>query len=86
MSKNDYASTIASGQKISAMMSSEGWKAVLIIFDIRRDHFMDLLLNEKELNKIYYYQASIHAIDDLLLELKEIVNSGMDAQKELLNK
>ena len=50
------------------------------LFEMKRQEFIACLIKEKELNRIYFYQAGIQVIDDILGEVEGLIKTGMEVK------
>jgi len=66
--------------RIRALFSMAGWQDIQELFQIIKTYYLEKLKKEKKLNKIYYAQAMIKAVEWIESELKSIIREGEDAQ------
>lgn len=63
-----------------ALLNTSGWQILNNLFEMKRQEFIACLIKEKELNKIYFYQAGIQVIDDILGEIEGLIKTGMEVK------
>ena len=56
-----------------ALLNAPGWQILNNLFEMKRQEFIACLVKEKELNRIYFYQAGIQVIDDILGEVEGLI-------------
>jgi|LSQX01.3.fsa_nt_gb hypothetical protein len=78
--KQEYINAIATSESLSYLLNTEGWKIVNNLFEMKRQEFIACLVKEKELNRIYFYQAGIQVIDDILGEVEGLIKTGMEVK------
>lgn len=63
-----------------ALLNTSGWQILNNLFEMKRQEFIACLVKEKELNRIYFYQAGIQVIDDILGEVEGLIKTGMEVK------
>jgi len=63
-----------------ALLNTSGWQILNNLFEMKRQEFIACLIKEKELNRIYFYQAGIQVIDDILGEVEGLIKTGMEVK------
>lgn len=63
-----------------ALLNAPGWQILNNLFEMKRQEFIACLVKEKELNRIYFYQAGIQVIDDILGEVEGLIKTGMEVK------
>jgi len=63
-----------------ALLNTAGWQILNNLFEMKRQEFIACLIKEKELNRIYFYQAGIQVIDDILGEVEGLIKTGMEVK------
>ena len=53
-----------------SLLNTSGWQVVNNLFETKRQEFIACLIKEKDLDRIYYYQAGVQVIDDILDEIQ----------------
>ncbi|HOA84112.1 MAG TPA: hypothetical protein PKN66_09180 [Thermodesulfovibrio thiophilus] len=78
--KQEYINAIFISDSLISLLNTEGWKIVNDLFERKRQEFITCLIQEKDINKIYYYQAGIQVIDDILGEVEGLIKTGMEVK------
>ena len=78
--KQEYINAIFISDSLISLLNTEGWKIVNDLFERKRQEFITCLIQEKDINKIYYYQAGIQVIDDILGEIEGLIKTGMEVK------
>ena len=63
-----------------SLLNTSGWQVVNNLFETKRQEFIACLIKEKDLDRIYYYQAGVQVIDDILDEIQGLINIGMEVK------
>jgi len=78
--KQEYINAIFISDSLISLLNTEGWKIVNDLFERKRQEFITCLIQEKDINKIYYYQAGVQVIDDILGEVEGLIKTGMEVK------
>jgi hypothetical protein len=78
--KQEYINAIFISDSLISLLNTEGWKIVNDLFERKRQEFITCLIQEKDINKIYYYQAGVQVIDDILGEIEGLIKTGMEVK------
>lgn len=78
--KQEYINAIFISDSLISLLNTEGWKIVNDLFERKRQEFITCLIQEKDINKIHYYQAGVQVIDDILGEIEGLIKTGMEVK------
>ncbi len=84
--KVNYDSAIEQADRLRTTINTAGWQDIVKIKNNKKAYYTDKALTEKELNKIYYAQSYVEAIDNLFSEINALINVGDEAQGLKKNK
>lgn len=79
--KNDYTNIIEQAGRLRTTINTPGWQDILRIKERRKSYYTDKALTEKDINKIYYAQAFVEAVDVIFLEIDELLKQSDEAER-----
>lgn len=85
MTKQNYDSAIDQADRLRTTINTAGWQDIVKLKNDKKEYYINKALSEKELNKIYYAQAYIEAIDNIFLEIDALINIGNEADEIIKN-
>ena len=81
MQTNDYKTIIENADRLRATINTPGWQDIVKIINDKKEYWLQKVLTEKELNKIYHAQAYVEASDMLLMEIDARIKQGDEARE-----
>ena len=79
MTTNDYKQIIENAERLRTTTNTAGWQDILKIKNDKKAYYTQQALTEKDLNKIYYAQARVEAIDIIFNEIDMLIKQGEEA-------
>ena len=77
----NYDSAIEQADRLRTTINTAGWQDILKIKNDKKGYYTLKVLTERELNKIYYAQAYVMAIEDIFAEIDALIKVGDEAEK-----
>ena len=77
----NYESAIEKAGRLKTTLATMGWQDIEALMKNKRADYVKAALSEKDINKIYYAQACVEAIDYLKSEIEALINAGEEAEK-----
>ena len=77
----NYESAIEKAGRLKTTLATMGWQDIEALIKNKRAHYIQVALSEKDINKIYYAQAFIEAIDYLKSEIEGLIREGEKAEE-----
>ena len=77
----NYESAIEKAGRLKTTLATMGWQDIETLITNKRAYYIQAALNEKDINKIYYAQAFVEAIDYLKSEIDGLIREGEEAEK-----
>jgi len=74
-----YDSAIEQADRLRATINSAGWQDIQKFMADKKAYYTMITLSEKDINKIYYAQAFVEAIDTINLEINGLIREGEEA-------
>jgi len=81
MKTNDYKQIIDNADRLRTTINTAGWQDILKIKEDKKAYYTQVALTERDLNKIYYAQACVEAIDIIFNEVEMLIKQGVEAEK-----
>jgi len=81
MKTNDYKQIIDNAARLRTTINTAGWQDILEIKEDKKAYYTQVALTERDLNKIYYAQACVEAIDIIFNEVEMLIKQGVEAEK-----
>jgi len=81
MKTNDYKQIIDNADRLRTTTNTAGWQDILKIKEDKKAYYTQVALTERDLNKIYYAQACVEAIDLIFNEVEMLIKQGVEAEK-----
>ncbi len=81
MKTNDYKTIIDNADRLRTTVNTAGWQDILKIKEDKKAYYTQVALTERDLNKIYYAQACVEAIDIIFNEVEMLIKQGEEAGK-----
>lgn len=82
MQTNNYELAIDIADEIRTLVSLPGWERLASYLEDRKRYFIGMALTAKKLEDIYYAQANVSAISNLLTEFESLVGQGDELKKQ----
>ena len=79
MKINDYKLIIDNADRLRNTVNTAGWQDILRIKEDKKAYYTQVALKEKDLNKIYYAQSCVEAIDIIFNEVEMLIKQGEEA-------
>ena len=76
-----YDSAIEQADRLRTTINSAGWQDIQKFMADKKAYYTMIALSEKDINKIYYAQAFVEAIDTINLEINGLIREGDEAGK-----
>ena len=77
----NYDSAIEKAGRLKTTLTTMGWQNIEAIMKDKKAYYIQMALSEKDINKIYYAQAFVEAIDHLKSEIDALIKLGDEAEK-----
>ena len=77
----NYESAIEKAGRLKTTLATMGWQDIETLMKNKRAYYIQVALSEKDINKIYYAQAFVEAIDYLKSEIDGLIKEGEEAEK-----
>jgi len=77
----NYDSAVELADRLRTTINTAGWQDILKIKNDKKGHYTNKVLTERELDKIYYAQAYVMAIEDIFAEIDALIKVGDEAEK-----
>ena len=74
-----YDSAIEQADRLRTTINSAGWQDIQKFMSDKKSYYTMIALSEKDINKIYYAQAFVEAIDTINLEINGLIREGEEA-------
>jgi len=74
-----YDSAIEQADRLRTTINSAGWQDIQKFMADKKAYYTMIALSEKDINKIYYAQAFVEAIDTINLEINGLIREGEEA-------
>ena len=77
----NYDSAVELADRLRTTVNSAGWQDILKIKNDKKEYYTNEALTKKGLDKIYYAQAYVMAIEDIFAEIDALIKVGDEAEK-----
>lgn len=77
----NYDSAIDRSERLKTTLATPGWQDIRQFMSDKKAHYTQIALTEKDINKIYYAQAFVEAIDTIQSEIEGLIREGEGAEK-----
>ena len=77
----NYESAIEKAGRLKTTLATMGWQDIEALMKNKRAYYTGVALSEKDINKIYYAQAFVEAIDTIISEIDGLIREGEEAEK-----
>ena len=77
----NYDSAIERAGRLKITLATMGWQDIEAFMKDKKAYYTQMALSEKDINKIYYAQAFVEAIDYIRSEIDALIKLGDEAEK-----
>ena len=77
----NYDSAIERAGRLKTTLATMGWQDIEAFMKDKKAYYTQMALSEKDINKIYYAQAFVEAIDYIRSEIDALIKLGDEAEK-----
>ena len=77
----NYDSAIERAGRLKTTLATMGWQDIEAFMKDKKAYYTQMALSEKDINKIYYAQAFVEAIDYIRSEINALIKLGDEAEK-----
>ncbi len=81
MQTNDYKQIIDNADRLRTTTNTAGWQDILNIKGDKKAFYTQVALTERDMNKVYYAQACVEAMDLIFNEVEMLIKQGEEAEK-----
>ncbi len=80
MEVNDLKGSTENADKLRYTINTPGWEIIQKIMKDKNDYNTEKALTVKKIEDVYFHQAYILALKDLVGEIEAIINQGKEAE------